>query len=215
MVRPFATYAPWIENAAFRATYDRVKQNTLVDEYRCFELWQLVEQSSKLPAGALIEVGVWRGGTGALIAAAAQRLGVGDPVYLCDTFRGVVKATAADSRYRGSEHRDTTRQTVDDLVGRLGLDNVRILEGIFPEETGGAVLSPHLRFVHVDVDVYESARGVMDWAWPRLVSGGLVVYDDYGFESCDGITRAVNEQRGLAGRIVIHNLNGHAVVIKL
>jgi O-methyltransferase len=41
------------------------------------------------------------------------------------------------------------------------------------------------------------------------------VYDDYGFASCDGVTRAVNEQRSLADRIVFHNLNGHAVVIKL
>jgi O-methyltransferase len=44
--------------------------------------------------------------------------------------------------------------------------------------------------------------------------GGLVVYDDYGFPRCDGITRHVDEQRTLADRVVIHNLNGHAVVLK-
>jgi O-methyltransferase len=214
-VRPFATYAPWLADAAFRRTYDRVKANTLVDEYRCYELWQLVEQASKLPAGALLEVGVWRGGTGTLIASAAQRYGITEPVYLCDTFHGVVKASAADSSYRGSEHGDTSRQMVEDLVDRLDLDNVRILEGVFPDGTGAAVDSRVLRFVHIDVDVYESARDVLDWAWPRMAMGGLVVYDDYGFQSCDGITRAVNEQRTLADRVVLHNLNGHAVVIKL
>jgi O-methyltransferase len=215
VVRPFATYAPWIEDAAFRVEYDRVKSSTLVDEYRCYELWQLVAQASKLPAGALLEVGVWRGGTGVLIGAAALRYGIREPVYLCDTFRGVVKASAADSSYKGSEHGDTSRQTVQNLAAKLALTNVRVLEGVFPDETGAEVDSPFLRFVHVDVDVYESARGVSEWAWPRLVHGGLVVYDDYGFASCDGVTRAVNKQRGQADRIVFHNLNGHAVVIKL
>jgi O-methyltransferase len=44
--------------------------------------------------------------------------------------------------------------------------------------------------------------------------GGVVVYDDYGFLRCDGITRHVDEQRGRPDRRVIHNLNGHAVVVK-
>jgi len=42
-----------------------------------------------------------------------------------------------------------------------------------------------------------------------------MVYDDYGFEVCPGITRLVNEQMGMSDRIVFHNLNGHAIVLKL
>ena len=45
--------------------------------------------------------------------------------------------------------------------------------------------------------------------------GGIVVYDDYGFKGCDGITTHVNEQIQLQDRFVIHNLNGHAIIIKL
>jgi O-methyltransferase len=44
--------------------------------------------------------------------------------------------------------------------------------------------------------------------------GGMIVYDDYGFQSCGGVTKYVNEQRSLPGRIVLHNLNGHAIVVK-
>jgi hypothetical protein len=32
---------------------------------------------------------------------------------------------------------------------------------------------------------------------------------------CEGITRFVNEQVPMPDRLVIHNLNGHAIVIKL
>lgn len=44
---------------------------------------------------------------------------------------------------------------------------------------------------------------------------GLIVYDDYGFEMCPGITRLVDEPMGMSDRTIFHNLNGHAVVLKL
>jgi len=47
-----------------------------------------------------------------------------------------------------------------------------------------------------------------------MVPGGIIVYDDYGFSSCAGITKYVNEQVMCKDRVVIHNLNGHAIVIK-
>jgi O-methyltransferase len=211
---PLATYAPWNEDAAFQDVYRRVQANTLVDRYRCYELWALVEQSKKLD-GCLIEVGVWQGGTGGIIATQAQRCGIRDRVYLCDTFRGVVKATAKDSGYRGGEHADTSRITVERLIGSLGLTNVTILEGIFPDETGHLIKEPKCRFCHVDVDVYQSAADVVSWVWPRICVGGIVVYDDYGFEGCDGITAFVQEQVPAKDRLVFHNLNGHAVVVKI
>ncbi len=215
VVRPWANYSPWQTDAAFRETFAAIERHTLVDRYRCFELWQLVAQSAKLPAGGIIEIGVWRGGTGALIARQAQRCGIADRVLLCDTFTGVVKAGANDSLYLGGEHADTSRQTAEDLLfTQMCLDNVEILEGIFPDATGHRAADMAFRFCHIDVDVYQSARDVVEWIWDRMVPGGIIVYDDYGFLGCDGITRYVNEQMPLNDRLVVHNLNGHAIVVK-
>ena len=50
--------------------------------------------------------------------------------------------------------------------------------------------------------------------WPRLAPGGVVVFDDYGFPACPGVTRFVDEQRLLDDRLVVHNLNGHGIVVK-
>ena len=213
-VRPYATYSPWNTDAAFRSAYKAVQSSTLVDVYRCYELWSLVEQSAKLDGG-LIEVGVWRGGTGALIAASAKACGITDPVYLCDTFFGVVKAGPEDRSYEGGEHAETSRRIVEKLVyRRLKLDNVRILQGVFPEETAALIEKPKFRFCHIDVDVYQSARDIVEFVWDKLVLGGIVVYDDYGFGGCEGVTKFVEEQRSMRDRVIVHNLNGHAVVIR-
>jgi len=214
-IKPFANYAPWMSDAPFLETWRAIAGYTLVDLYRCYELWTLVEQCQKL-SGSILEVGVWRGGTAAVMAHRARLLGMQATVYLCDTFRGVVKAGAADGLYRGGEHADTSQAIVEQLVlQRFRLNNVRILPGIFPEETGGQVSGESFRLCHIDVDVYESAKDILEWLWPRLVVGGVVVFDDYGFDACVGVTRLVNEQRACADRLVIHNLNGHGLLIKI
>jgi O-methyltransferase len=212
---PLTAYAPWNSSADFRAVWTAVRNHTLVDIFRCWELWQLVGQAKKL-SGSFIEVGVWRGGTGALIASAAKSHGIAAPLYLCDTFHGVVKAGIHDSAYKGGEHADTSILTVEALMKSLGLTNYRIVEGIFPDATSHLIPeAERFRLCHVDVDVYNSARDIVDWVWERLVPGGLIVYDDYGFEMCPGITRLVDEQMGMSDRLIFHNLNGHAIVMKL
>jgi O-methyltransferase len=214
-VLPEATYSPWLSDDEFNRLFQVIKDRTLVDVYRCYELWQLVAETAEMKTGDVLEVGVWNGGTGALIAKQCQLVGIPDAVYLCDTFRGVVKAGPLDSAYVGGEHADATKEAVVELCKGLGLGQVHVLEGIFPDDSGNLLTDRRFRFCHIDVDVYESARDIAKWIWPRLVPGGMIVYDDYGFHSCSGITKFVNEERGKAGRLVIHNLNGHGIVIKL
>lgn len=215
-VKPPATFAPWSMDRSFQEIYTAVKDYTFVDKYRCYELWTLVEQSRKLSSGALIEIGVWRGGSGAIIAKKAKSVGIPDPVYLCDTFSGVVKAGTEDvTFYKGGEHADTSRELVERLAhDTLGLSNVIVLKGIFPDETAHLIPSRQFRFCHLDVDTYQSAKDIVEWIWGKLVIGGMIVFDDYGFKYCEGVTKYVEELRGLTDRLLIHNLNGHAILIK-
>jgi len=210
------TYAPWNVDEKFKEVYNIIKNNTFVDKYRCYELWQLAGEITKVP-GAIIEIGVWRGGTGALISKRAEMCGIKDTVYLCDTFEGIVKVNSSkDSIYKNGAHSDTSVELVEKLIfKKMKLKNVKILKGIFPDETKHLVKDKKFRFCHIDVDVYYSAKDIIDWIWNKMSVGGIVVYDDYGHEQCDGITKFVEEEREKLDRLIIHNLNGHAIVIKL
>ncbi len=163
-IRTYATYSPWNIDSDFRDTYLKIRDYTLVDVYRCYEIWKLVEQVSKLKEGACIEVGTWKGGTGGIIAKSAELFGIKDNVYLCDTFTGVVKAGNQDSEYVGGEHSDTSKELVEDLLDNiLKVDNVKILQGIFPEETSDQIADEKFRLCHIDVDVYQSSKDAVDW----------------------------------------------------
>lgn len=49
--------------------------------------------------------------------------------------------------------------------------------------------------VHIDADTYESTLAAIDWFWPRMVSGGIMVFDDaMDFPNCPGVTRAIKER---------------------
>ena len=119
-----------------------------------------------------------------------------------------------DSSYQGGEHADASVEIVTELLSKASLTNAEILTGIFPDDSAQSVSDHIFKLCHIDVDVHDSARSVTEWVWPRLSIGGVVVYDDYGFKGTDGVTTFVESQRGLKGRLVIHNLNGHAVIVK-
>jgi O-methyltransferase len=215
-VKPYANYSPWYGDADFQYIYSQIKENTLVDIYRCYELWEIVEKVSKLDdTASLIEVGVWKGGTSAIIAKKLAQLHSHSTFYMADTFTGVAKASDKDKFYNGGEHAETTQEIVEKLL-EGNYDEYKILKGVFPDDTAHLILANEkFNFCHIDVDVYESAKGIVEWIWNKLIPGGVIVFDDYGFHTCNGVTRYVNEQKKLTDRMVVHNLNGHAIMIKI
>jgi len=210
-ILPFATVAPWLNDADFLNIYEKIKEHTLVDIYRCYELWMLAKQSSKVD-GVILEVGVWRGGTGAILAEATKTKN--KKIYLADTFSGVVKAGKNDTLYKGGEHSDTSLALVAKLMSSLSFDKVQLLEGIFPEQTQHHI-SEKISMLHCDVDVYQSTKDIVDWCLPRMSVGSILVFDDYGFYGCEGVTTFCDELKMQNDLMFTHNLNGHAVFFKI
>lgn len=210
-----ATYSPWYADAAFMAAFESMQGSTLVDIYRCYELWDLLKQTAKVP-GDVIEVGVWKGGTGLLAAKRLEQLDSAKHLLLCDTFSGVVKAGSNDTLYQGGEHADTSLAGVQALLEREQVSHrASLLQGIFPEDTGASVAERRFSFCHIDVDTYQSARDVVEWVTPRLNKHGVIVFDDYGFWGCEGVAHLVEELAERDDYFLTRNLNGHAVLLKL
>jgi O-methyltransferase len=210
---PKATYAPWKADLLFMQLYEKVRHNTLIDIYRLYELYELAGSLGSV-GGDFLEVGVWRGGSAALIGNRALSFPEAK-IWLADTFTGVpAPVSLNDTIYQGGEHADTSIEDVQEILRNCGVSEYKILKGLFPAETAHLICDKIFRFAHIDVDSYDSAMNVFNWVWPRISQGGLVIFDDYGFWGCEGVAMFVNElkQNGLQ---VIHNLNGHAILWKL
>jgi O-methyltransferase len=196
----------------FLAAHAKIGARTLVGGDRCYDLWQLLAEACKVK-GDIIEVGVWRGGTGFLLCERATQFGTRN-VYLCDTFSGVVKAGERDNTYVGGEHADVDVHGVISFFSSHNLVNYRIVRGIFPDETGKLLRDAEFCFAHIDVDVYQSARDSFDFIWRRMPIGGIVVFDDYLWPPCEGITTLINEIRAGLGNVFIHTCPYHAAFVK-
>ena len=164
--------------------------------------------------GALVECGVWRGGSVLAMLLALQGLGAEDrDVYLYDTFEGMTKPTSADtSRYNESAlniwqraeaaggvifdywfRPDLTNQTkVEELLRSTGYPAGRLhfVAGRV-EDTLPSTAPDEIALLRLDTDWYESTRHELVHLYPRLRPGGVLLVDDYGH--WDGARRAVDE----------------------
>ena len=61
---PYANYAPWRGDArVIKEAYRKIKGKTLVDKYRCWELWETAHLIAvQMPEASILEIGVYKGG---------------------------------------------------------------------------------------------------------------------------------------------------------
>jgi O-methyltransferase len=178
---------PWNTDAGFLRVMEGVAGRTLVDPVRCYMLWQQARSTAPL-GGEVAEVGVYRGGTARLLARTVQP--TGRTVHLFDTFAGMPAVDAARDLHREGDFAETSLDEVRAFLA--GSPNVRFYPGFFPQ-TAEPVRDTRFSFVHVDVDIYPSVRDCCAFFYPRLLPGGVMIFDDYGFLSCPGARQAVDE----------------------
>ena len=143
--------------------------------------------------GDAAEVGVYQGDSAEVICRELRN----DKVWLFDTFEGVPAdmLDACERHFLGA-FRDTC---FDDVAKRMSAyDNARLMPGVFPATARG-LGRVNLKFVHVDADIYLSTLAALWWSWPNLVSGGIMLCDDYLCGSCPGAARAVHQFADLEG----------------
>jgi len=158
--------------------------------------------------GAVVECGVWRGGS--MMAAALALLHLESTtrqLYLFDTFNGMPEPGPIDRDRDGRPASDWLRdktaagemvraycdlQTVRQAMLRTRYPWKKIIfvpgrvEEVLPAEAPGKIA-----LLRLDTDWYESTYHELEHLWPRLALGGVLIIDDYGH--WQGARRAVDE----------------------
>ncbi len=178
-------YQPWQQNPFFTSEYDVVRTHTLLSKDRCFTLFQFARYLSRLN-GAMAEVGVYRGGSARLIASAAPQC----TIHLFDTFEGMPQVDSAIDRHKAGDFSDTSLTAVQAYLADN--TNVSFHPGVFPVSVSG-LERERFSFVHVDCDIYAAVSASLYFFFSRLVDGGMLIVDDYGWVGCQGVDRAVAE----------------------
>jgi len=191
-------------------TLNVVRPYTMTSPERVHALIEAVKYvtRSRVP-GAIVECGVWRGGS--MMAAARTLLSLGSSerdLYLFDTFEGMSPPSEHDvdmGGQRAGAMLATQSKTdagsywcyasLEDVRGALAqvgypAERVHYVKGKV-EETVPAQAPQQIALLRLDTDWYESTQHELRHLFPRLARGGVIIIDDYGHWR--GARQAVDE----------------------
>jgi len=154
-----------------------------------------------VPHGVFIEVGVYKGGTARVMADIANERSV--PIHLFDTFTGIPDKGPFDLHHNIGDFGDTSVDAVRQLI-----PEAIIHQGYFPDTVPRDLFG--ISFVHVDCDQYSGAMGAINVLWPRMIQGGVMLFDDY--ECTSGVTKAVNDR--FSPNHILKTPQGRAVLLR-
>ena len=165
--------------------------------------------------GDIAELGVYQGHTARLIHHYAPER----HLHLFDTFTGFCKEDLSKevSYIQDSQTTDCFSDTSVDNVTKLIRPlnkNVHFYPGYFPNTVPGSLDNVHFSFVHLDADLYKPMIDGLNFFYPQMSHGGIIVCHDYN--SWPGSRRAVDEFCSLNNQIPLPMPDkcGSAVIIK-
>ncbi|MEA2701846.1 MAG: O-methyltransferase [Candidatus Parcubacteria bacterium] len=193
----------------FRNIHEAVRTYTMTSYERQQALFDAVNyiEDNRIE-GAIVECGVWKGGSSMLAALTLLERGSADrTLYLYDTYAGMSEPTASDvnihGRAAGARWRELARDGMNEW-DYASLDEVRsnLRSTGYPEsktvfvkgkveETVPGTVPERIALLRLDTDWYESTRHELEHLFPRLVRGGVLILDDYGH--WQGARKAVDE----------------------
>lgn len=144
----------------------------LMSDAAALHLIACVRAASGL-GGAMAEAGVLMGGSARLIAATRSAV----PLHLFDVFETLqandAPRTALGAHFGGVHG---TLAAVENLLAPFS--DVSFHPGIFPHTATG-LENLRFSFVHLDLDLPEGTRAALEFFYPRLLPGGILLGDDY------------------------------------
>lgn len=166
------------------------KLPTLLDTTRICNLIKYATRANETmdSNSVFCEFGSYKGGSGEIIAKACPNRSL----FLIDSYQGLPDPVEGKDFHHAHEFADV------DYLGTVGYfkmlyPNVRVLKGYSPAVFDFFDDKTTYTFLHIDIDVFSSGQDAINFFWPRLLPGGFMLWDDYGFTSCKGIKLLIDE----------------------
>ena len=162
--------------------------STLLGEDRLNRL-RVYTQLTNWIQGSIVEIGVYKGGSATCIAKHKVRT---RNFYCFDTFEGMPQVNPNfDNYHKEKDFNDTDFNFVKSHLEKF--PNTFVYKGKFPEVNSSVIENQKFSLVHIDVDIYESYMNCLNFVYPRMVAGGVIIFDDYDQSTCLGAKKAVDE----------------------
>jgi len=177
-------HSPFLTDQAFSASYEEMASEWFVHakvdvRWRMWLLTRFAHHCRELE-GDYAEFGVYRAGC-AYMMLATSGLPRSKRLFLFDTYAGFPPDMLTDSERAVGLHGALENTSVEYVTSRLAPWKAQIttVEGdVF--DTLPRTETGRLAFVHMDLNLSKPTQAALEYAYPRLTPGAIVVFDDYG-----------------------------------
>lgn len=137
--------------------------------------------------GLIAEAGVYKGGCARLLATIFPDR----EILLFDSFEGMKEDDHdPEGKHHTGDFSDTSLEGVKNYL--IDKPNCRFYQGWFPE-SASFLTDEKFALVHADMDYYQSTVACIETFWPKLNTGGAIIFDDYEWVACPGVKKAIDE----------------------
>ena len=160
-----------------------------------YQIFMAVKNTKKVE-GDIAEVGVYKGGSAKVICEVKED----KALHLFDTFEGLPELSEMDDPrepYKGEAsgweriQKGEYCASFENVKAYLkDYPNVHFYKGLFPS-TAQPVKTCRFSFVHLDVDLYQSTFSCLEFFYPRMNKGGIMISHDY--INLRGVRKAIDD----------------------
>lgn len=184
------------------------------DKVRFYTFWLQIERlKTEEVSGAFAELGVYRGETARYI----HEMDSTRIFHLFDTFEGfddqdLKLEDSTDKKFNTNNFSDTSLEQVKEFIE--GNEKVHFHSGYFPDSAKD-VKEGNYALVHLDADLYKPTVTALNYFYPKLTKGGVIIVHDYN-HTWEGLRQAVDEflQTIPESVVAIADWQGSAMIIK-
>lgn len=177
-------------------------------------MWSLIQSfhhvRQETLAGDFVECGVWKGGNIILLKKLLKKFNLQKKIYCFDTFEGMVTPSSHDFNYNNKSAQTmyddhikkkigfamcSLNEVKKNIIKNTTVDNIVFIKGKVENTLKNKKNLPKkISILRLDTDFYESTKVELEILFPRLVKGGVLIIDDYGFWK--GAKKAVDDYFG-------------------
>lgn len=142
--------------------------------------------------GDTVECGSYLGASSYLMLESNKKSFFNKMHYIFDSFEGLSIPNDTDGNHWQKGDLSATEENLEDnlLPFKRGKDYL-IYKGWIPDRFN-EVDKKTFSFIHIDVDLNFPTFDSLEFFYPRLKRGGIILCDDYGFDTCPGATEAMD-----------------------
>jgi O-methyltransferase len=198
----------YLKDQEFLQLYESYSGSNYHQLDRMFTLRELAKLVLDLP-GDTAECGVYSGRSTHIICQVTRSQN--RPHHIFDSFEGLSAPSAEDGRYwKGGDMAFSEAQVRERLAE---FPQIVYHKGWIPTRFPD-VADRTFRLVHLDVDLYQPTRDALEFFYPRLVPGGVLVCDDYFSEWCPGARKAMDEYSADKKERIVRLPNAQGLIFK-